>query len=124
MCLTLRTSDSLKWQPEATAFPSMFAPCWRGWCRTASDNPLPPATSLADRLVRGRESLGLTQKESAKRIGVDPSTLARWERGEREPAGEVAAGVMRFLAKAEAAKHEPGRGPKPAVISGDLRALA
>jgi DNA-binding transcriptional regulator YiaG len=49
-------------------------------------NPLPQAASLPERLVRTRTSMGLTQKESAARIGVDPSTLAKWERGEREPA--------------------------------------
>ena len=36
-----------------------------------------------ERLVRRRTSLGLSQKEAAKRLGVDPGTLARWERGER-----------------------------------------
>lgn len=41
-------------------------------------NPLPPASSWAERLVRHRMSLGLTQEESARRIGVDPSMLARW----------------------------------------------
>jgi site-specific DNA recombinase len=60
-------------------------------------NPVPPATSWADRLVRHRTSLGLTQEESARHIGVDPSTLARWERGEREPAGHLAQRAHRFL---------------------------
>jgi hypothetical protein len=27
MCLTLRTRDLANWQPEATPFPSMLAPC-------------------------------------------------------------------------------------------------
>jgi transcriptional regulator with XRE-family HTH domain len=44
-------------------------------------NPLRPATNWAERLIRHRMTHGLTQKESARRIGVDPSTLARWERG-------------------------------------------
>jgi transcriptional regulator with XRE-family HTH domain len=48
-------------------------------------NPLPPAKGWADRLVQCRTALGLSQKESAVRIGVDQATLARWERGEREP---------------------------------------
>ena len=87
-------------------------------------NPLPPATTLAERLVRGRTSLGLTQKEAARRMGVDPTTLARWERGEKEPPGDFAARVMRFLAKAEDQRREPGRGPSRAAISGDVRALA
>jgi len=55
-------------------------------------NPLPPATTWGEPLVRHRTSLGLTQNETARRIGVDPSTLARWERGERERAGTLAVG--------------------------------
>jgi transcriptional regulator with XRE-family HTH domain len=34
--------------------------------------------------------MGLTQKEAATRVGVDPSTLDRWERGERERTGAFA----------------------------------
>jgi site-specific DNA recombinase len=87
-------------------------------------NPLPPANTLAERLVRGRMSVGLSQEEAAHRMGVDPSTLAKWERSEREPAGDFAARVMRFLAKAEDTKREPGREAKAAVIIGDVRQLA
>src|ERR1019366_2932428 len=61
-------------------------------------NPLPAATTLAGRLVRHRTSLGLPQSAAAKLIGVDPGTLARWERGEKQPAGEYLARVERFLA--------------------------
>lgn len=32
-----------------------------------------------------RTTLGISQKEAAWRMGVDPSTLAQWERGERAP---------------------------------------
>jgi transcriptional regulator with XRE-family HTH domain len=66
-------------------------------------NPVPPADGWADRLVQGRTALGLTQREAAQHIGVDPSTLARWERGEREPTGAFAARAERFLSRAEAA---------------------
>ena len=52
-------------------------------------NPLPEAKSWGERLVRHRTSLGMTQEEAAKRPGLDPGTLARWERGEREPAGSL-----------------------------------
>jgi site-specific DNA recombinase len=65
-------------------------------------NPLPPADGWPDRLVKGRTALGLSQKESAKRIGVDPSTLARWERGEREPTGLFKQRALAFLAVPEA----------------------
>jgi len=60
-------------------------------------NPLPAANTLAEQLVRQRTSLGLSQKESAERLGVDPGTLAKWERGEREPAGRFLDLVKRFL---------------------------
>ena len=60
-------------------------------------NPLPAATSVGERLVRQRTTLGLTQKESANRIGVDAGTLARWEQGRREPTGAFLCRVERFL---------------------------
>jgi site-specific DNA recombinase len=61
-------------------------------------NPFPPPDGWPDRLVQCRTILGLSQKESAKRIGVDQSTLARWEQGEREPTGAFAARALQFLA--------------------------
>ena len=60
-------------------------------------DPQPAANTLGERLVRQRISLGLSQKEATERIGVDPSTLAKWERGEREPAGGFLERVKRFL---------------------------
>jgi len=66
-------------------------------------NPLPPANGLGGRLVRQRTTLGLSQKEAARRIGVDPGTLGKWERGEREPTGKLAARAERFLAAGSAA---------------------
>jgi transcriptional regulator with XRE-family HTH domain len=32
---------------------------------------------------------GITQKELAHRVGVDPGTLGRWERDESSPTGEL-----------------------------------
>jgi len=60
-------------------------------------NPLSGAATLRERLVRCRTSLGMSQKEAAREIGVDPATLARWERGEREPTGAHLTDVRRFL---------------------------
>jgi site-specific DNA recombinase len=62
-------------------------------------NPLPPAKTLGERLIRHRTSLGLTQSESARRIGVDPGTLARWERDDRKPTGTHTALVKKYLAQ-------------------------
>jgi transcriptional regulator with XRE-family HTH domain len=60
-------------------------------------NPLPAANGWGERLVRQRTTLGLSQKEVAKHLSVDPSTLARWERGEREPTGALLERVRHFL---------------------------
>jgi len=60
-------------------------------------DPQPEPKNWCDRLVRHRTTLGLTQKEAARRLGVDPSTLARWERGDREPTGEPLLRALRFV---------------------------
>jgi DNA-binding transcriptional regulator YiaG len=61
-------------------------------------SPLPPPVTWAERLVRGRTALGLSRKASAAQMRVDQATLARWERGEREPTGRFALVAERFLA--------------------------
>ena len=58
-----------------------------GVTRFLGCNPFPSADTLAEQLVNHRKAFGITQKEFARQIGVDPSTLARRERGEREPKG-------------------------------------
>ena len=51
-------------------------------------NPFQNGDTLAQQLVNHRKVLGVTQKAFAGQIGVDPSTLARWEGGERKPVGK------------------------------------
>jgi transcriptional regulator with XRE-family HTH domain len=41
--------------------------------------------SLGDKLWEYRRVHGLTQEKMAGQLGVDPSTLAAWERGEHNP---------------------------------------
>lgn len=60
-------------------------------------NPLPAATTMPERLLRHRTSRGLPQSEAAKLIGVDPGTLARWERGEKQLFGDYLTRAERFL---------------------------
>jgi DNA-binding transcriptional regulator YiaG len=48
-------------------------------------NPLPEPTGLAARIVWARSSWGLSRVAYARLLGVDPSTLARWETGRRKP---------------------------------------
>ena len=53
---------------------------------------LPEGKTWGERLVPQRTALGITQAEWARRIGVDQGTLAKWERGDREPKGEMLSG--------------------------------
>jgi transcriptional regulator with XRE-family HTH domain len=50
-------------------------------------NPVPEAETLAGRITHWRVSQGISRKKLAKKLGVDESTLARWERGDRAPTG-------------------------------------
>jgi transcriptional regulator with XRE-family HTH domain len=75
--------------PEIRSMPAII--------RFLGYNPLPAADTLGGRIVRHRTSLGMTREEAAKRLGVAPGTLARWERGEREPAGVLLERVRRSL---------------------------
>jgi transcriptional regulator with XRE-family HTH domain len=45
--------------------------------------------TLGGRIKRARQVLGMTQKELARKLGVDPGTLGKWERGERKPSNEM-----------------------------------
>lgn len=40
------------------------------------------------RIRKIRKALGWTQVQLAERLGVDPNTVARWEREERRPQSE------------------------------------
>jgi transcriptional regulator with XRE-family HTH domain len=52
-------------------------------------DPFKPCDTLAQRLVNHRKAKGITQKDFARHLGVDQSTLARWERGERMPTKSI-----------------------------------
>jgi transcriptional regulator with XRE-family HTH domain len=43
------------------------------------------AKTLGEKIIHYRRLLGLTQKELANRLSIDPTTLARWERNESRP---------------------------------------
>jgi transcriptional regulator with XRE-family HTH domain len=64
-------------------------------------SPRPQSGSIGEQLRQYRRMHGILQEEMAKRLGIDPSTLARWERGERQPAGRLAERVSELLSDTE-----------------------
>ena len=58
--------------------------------------PIPTGGAIGERLVAHRKSRGITQKEFARKLGVDPGTLSRWERGSRKPEGVLLKTVESF----------------------------
>jgi transcriptional regulator with XRE-family HTH domain len=73
-----------------------------GIIRFLGYNPLPRGTSIAEQIIAHRKSCGLTQRKFARALGVDPSTLARWEKEEREPEGRHADAINERLRSTEA----------------------
>jgi|SRR6267143_5342907 len=60
--------------------------------------PFPQAvSSLRGKILQYRWTQGLTIKKLAGILGIDPTTLARWERGEVEPRGKLKERVNSFL---------------------------
>ena len=62
-------------------------------------NPLPRPSAIGQQLIWRRTSVGISQKALAARLKVDPTTLARWERGEQKPKGDQLIRVERYLAE-------------------------
>ena len=48
-------------------------------------DPFDEPDSLSERLRTHRMRLGLSQRKLAAKLGIDPATLANWERGSRKP---------------------------------------
>ena len=76
---TITNWELNRFEPEIRSLPKIIQ--FLGY------NPLPVAQSTGQGLRRARETQGLSIKAMARRMGVDPSTLARWERGDQEPQG-------------------------------------
>jgi len=64
-------------------------------------NPLAPPTSLSERLIYQRRLRGWTQDRMARLLGVDVTTLARWERGKRQPTRESLVSIRELLGDAK-----------------------
>jgi len=60
-------------------------------------DPFPTPETHADKLRKIRRRLGLNQRAMAERLGVDPTTLGRWERGEGLPSKRLSRVISRSL---------------------------
>jgi len=58
-------------------------------------DPRTPSKTIGERLRQYRTARGVSHRELARAIGVDPSTVNSWERGEHKPSRKC----LRMLAK-------------------------
>jgi transcriptional regulator with XRE-family HTH domain len=70
------------WERGKTEPPARF---WPGIIRFLGYVPMQEPKSLSDKLRYARHMLGLTRPAFARKLGVDDSTLARWEAGSTRP---------------------------------------
>jgi transcriptional regulator with XRE-family HTH domain len=74
---TLTNWELGRTQPEVRFIPRIL--------RFLETDPRAKGKALPERLKAAREALGLTQRQLAQRLKVDPSTVWKWERGRTEP---------------------------------------
>jgi len=55
--------------------------------------------TFGERILAVRRLLGLSQRELARRLGVDPGTLGRWERGKGRPSKRLGERLVAFLSR-------------------------
>jgi predicted ATPase/DNA-binding CsgD family transcriptional regulator/DNA-binding XRE family transcriptional regulator len=96
------------------------------WYRQAEGEWLVGAGLSAAELRAGRLGLGMTQRQLAAELGVTPTTLARWERGERAISNPVLVRLaLDHLADRAATARRPVPLPAPATeLIGRDRELA
>ena len=59
--------------------------------------PETEAKTLGERIIAARKLRGMSQKALAKELGVDPGTLAKWERDERGPGQKLVETLNRWF---------------------------
>jgi DNA-binding XRE family transcriptional regulator len=59
--------------------------CWPAILAFLGYDPRPEPAGFGGRIRAPREAGGLSHREAARRLEIDPGTLAAWERGEMSP---------------------------------------
>jgi len=62
--------------------------------------PPPAPRTFGDELFSARRKLGVSRKKLARQIGVDDSTVRRWEEARSLPRGAQISALCRFMGKA------------------------
>lgn len=62
---------------------------------------------IADRVIRARERLGVTQVGLARMLGCDPMTVSKYENGREPRPGLYRERLEEFLESVEKAEAEP-----------------
>lgn len=88
-CLSVMNWELNRTTPELKHMPAIIS--FLGY------DPLPRPTTWAEGLVQHRRGRGWSQKRLAAELAVDPTTLARWERGEKSPWGTYAVRVKALV---------------------------
>lgn len=60
-------------------------------------NPLPKDGSVAEQIRSARRSIGLTQLDLGRRLGVSRETVNYWENGKRRPEGSYLERIIKAL---------------------------
>jgi DNA-binding transcriptional regulator YiaG len=61
--------------------------------------PYQRAVTLGERIRLHRTHRGLSHRLLAREFGVDPATISRWEKADREPKGRILQRLKEFLAE-------------------------
>ena len=80
--ITIYLWEKNKVQPSLAQIPKIIAFLGRDPFEKEAEN-------LGDKIREYRRVHGLSQKKLARQLGVDPTTLAGWERGEHRPTNKL-----------------------------------
>jgi transcriptional regulator with XRE-family HTH domain len=96
----------LNWEKGRAAPEVRF---WPTILRFLGYDPRPEPATLGGQLRAAREGAGLSEEALARKLGLDPGTLAAWERDEvRRPYPRMRAIFERWLSSREEESHEVG----------------
>ncbi len=86
------------WESNASQPPVQYIPAI---IRFLGYNPPEFVTTFPQRLTAWRRARGLTQKQLADELSVDPSTIQDWENGQHEPSRKNRELITALLCRCE-----------------------